>query len=177
MPLSHKAQAGIPEIATWLEKLAAQASDTAGHDTLRGAAASLRREAGKPTLDDTIDLFHQASNRLWPWGTHSIVTWATPPTAGTPTNWTCTITETSTDQQVDVSHDSMLAAMRRITDHQDPASENAALTPAEVTLVANVLGAETRAQLDDALAEMFERLCLVIVQIAAFGEFRYPHLV
>jgi len=177
MPLTKNAQKAIPEIATWLHQQAATEEEAplraAG---LRAAAEVLLRETGRLTLDDTDELFCAASGRAWAWGTWSPLRFSPGPTQDSaPTGWTRAIIEKSTGRVFELSHAGMVAAMVQILNERDAitAADDPALTRPEVLLIANVLGAPDRAALNAALVELFERLCLVIVQFAVFGEYRY----
>lgn len=177
MPLSPQAQAAIPEIAAWLEEEATRRKGRTVQDGLRTSAAILRYETARPTLDDTSDLFNGATMLSWNWGTYSAADYQDGAHAdATPVNWSRLITETSSTLKFEVTHESLLAAMRTIRDKRAKivTDDGQGLDHADVDLIDAVLSAKDRAELNAALNEIYPQLCLVIVQFAAFGEYRYP---
>lgn len=176
MPLSQQAQDAIPEIAAWLEEEATRRKGRTVQDGLCTSAAILRYETARPTLDDTADLFRTAATERWGWGTHGPLEYQPSDTPdATPVNWSCRITEASSTLQFEVTHESLLAAMRKLTGDRLKATRlGNGLDLDDIGLIDNVLEAKDRAGLDAALAEIYPALCLVLVQFAAFGEHRYP---
>lgn len=176
MPLSQQAQDAIPEIAAWLEEEATRRKGRTVPDGLCASAAILRYETARLTLDDTAALFDAASTERWGWGTYSAPTYQDSEAPGAqPVNWSRLVTEASSSLQFEVTHESLVGAMRKIcADAMKATRLGNGLDLDDVRLIEDVLTAKDRAELNAALAEIYPALCVVLVQFAAFGEHRYP---
>lgn len=178
MPLSPEAAKSIPEIVTWLNIEAAAAEDPAAAALAVGFTAGLMlAESAKPTLDDTADLFHTAFRLGHAWCTSTMMWfYAAGEAPYTPhASWHVELTETETGARFEITHQSLMATAQQILDNRvdvtTPAGEGLDLN--DVKLIEAMLGATTRTELEEALAEIYPRLCMVLVQLAAFREYRY----